>query len=161
MTADDLAAVRDIAASIHPTLPERIEVFAEKLRLFPRGCFVLESVGGVAGYALAHPWRLRAIPPLDAFLTQISAAADCLYLHDAAVLPAARGKGAAPRLVALLRALAAEAGLPRLALVSVYGTSVLWNRLGFAAVEDTGLAKALAFYGDGATYMAAPTARWG
>jgi GNAT superfamily N-acetyltransferase len=158
MTADDLPAVCAIAATIHPTLPERPAVFSEKRGLFPQGCFVLEGEEGLNGYAFAHPWRLRSIPPLDGFLTQIPAAADCLYLHDAAVLPAARGKAAAPNLIALLRATATDAGLQRLALVSVYGTSALWSRLGFAAVADAALASALASYGPEAAYMAAPTA---
>ena len=39
MRAGDLAAVMDIAAVVHPELPEKVEVFAERLSLFPRGLF--------------------------------------------------------------------------------------------------------------------------
>jgi GNAT superfamily N-acetyltransferase len=156
MTAGDLAAVGALAATVHPDLPERPEVFAEKLRLFPRGCFVLQGEGGVLGYAFAHPWRLRAIPKLDAFLGGIPAGADCLYLHDAAVAPAARGQNAAARLVAALRAVAVAEGLRWLALAAVYGAARLWGRHGFVAVEGPELDDALAGYGETARYMIAP-----
>jgi GNAT superfamily N-acetyltransferase len=156
MTADDLDAVGAMAAEVHPDLPERPEVFAEKLLLFRQGCFVLDSQAGAVGYAFAHPWRLRAIPPLDGFLTEIPPSANCLYLHDSVVLPAARGQAAAARLVDLLRAVAVKTQLPWLALVSVYGTWRLWGRFGFAPVEDAALAEKLVSYGETALYMTAP-----
>jgi hypothetical protein len=85
--ASDLPAVSTIAARIHPDLPERPEVFAEKMRLYPDGCRVLATDDGIVGYGLAHPWMQHRIPPLDGFLEQLPGDADCLYLHDIAVLP--------------------------------------------------------------------------
>ena len=156
MAVEDLAAVGEIAALVHPDLPERPEVFTEKLRLFPDGCFVLARGAVRLGYAFAHPWRLNDAPPLDEFLNEIPLSANCLYLHDAVVLPAARGQSAASRLIVLLRALAARRALPALALVSVYGTRRLWRRFGFAVVESPELAGKLACYGASARYMIAP-----
>jgi len=41
MAADELQSIQKISVVIHPDLPERLEVFAEKLSFFPQGCFVL------------------------------------------------------------------------------------------------------------------------
>jgi len=45
MSACDLDAVVALAARIHVDHPERGEVLAEKLTLFPDGCFTLEGIG--------------------------------------------------------------------------------------------------------------------
>ena len=67
----DLVAIEKIANAVHPDLPERSEVFAEKLRLFPEGCFVLIQDRAVLGYAFVHPWCLNDIPKLNAFLLRL------------------------------------------------------------------------------------------
>src|SRR4051812_31001596 len=71
MEPGDLSAVMNIAAVVHPALPEKIEVFAERLALFPRGCHVLDGDDGVEGYVVAHPWRALSIPPLDSLIGQL------------------------------------------------------------------------------------------
>lgn len=152
LAAADLPEVMRIAAAAHPDLPERAEVFAQKRALFPAGCFALERAGRLAGYAFSHPWTIGAVPPLDSFLGALPAEPDCLYLHDAALLAEARGAGAGRRLVALLRDVAAGAGLRRLALASVYDTAPLWARLGFAENGEAEPAK-LRAYGPTARYM--------
>ena len=44
-------------------------VFAERLRLWPAGCFVCaDGGGGIIGYAVSHPWRRDDAPALDALL---------------------------------------------------------------------------------------------
>ena len=65
MAAADLPAVMAVADIVHPTLPERIEVFAEKLALFARGSLVLEEprAGGVIGYVVSHPCRRWSTSP--------------------------------------------------------------------------------------------------
>ena len=151
--AGDLAAISAIAARIHPDLPERPEVFAEKLRLYPDGCCALAAGHEIAGYGLAHPWMQRQIPPLDGFLGRLPDAADCLYLHDVAVLPDFRG-GVARAYVAVIERLARSSGIATLALVSVYGTRPLWEHLGFQGVApDAALSDKLLSYGASATYM--------
>jgi len=146
-----MPAVLAIAGRLHPGLPERAEVFAEKLRLFPDGCRKLVSDGKLTGYGLAHPWLLSSAPKLDAFLEALPASPDCLYLHDAAVLPEGRGRGAARAYVQYLEALARSLGLGRLALVSVYGTVPLWEKLGFTVVSAG--APPTPSYGPSAAYM--------
>jgi GNAT superfamily N-acetyltransferase len=167
MRDGDLAAIAAIAEAVHPNLAERPEVFAEKLALFSQGCFVLVRDGGgaagegadagsagvgVLGYAFAHPWRLNTVPKLDAFLTGLPENADCLFLHDVAVKPQARGQGAAAALVALLADLAEARGLRALALTAVYGSGRHWARLGFAPAGNDDIAAQLKCYGD-AQYM--------
>ena len=54
MVMADLWEVDRIANLIHVELPERREVFAEKLRLFSEGCFALEFDGVVVGYGISR-----------------------------------------------------------------------------------------------------------
>ncbi|MCK1475125.1 GNAT family N-acetyltransferase [Bradyrhizobium sp. 197] len=151
--ASDLPAISAIAARIHPDLPERPEVFAEKMRLYHDGSRVLAAEDEIVGYGLAHPWTQHRIPPLDGFLEQLPGGADCLYVHDVAVLPGFRG-GVAGDYVAAIEQLARASGIATLALVSVYATRPLWERLGFRAVTANAELRAkLASYGDNATYM--------
>ena len=149
----NLAAISDLADRVHTDLPERPEVFAEKMQLFPEGCFVLVSGRNIAGYALSHPWRLRSIPPLDDFLGRIPDNCDCLFIHDVVVLPEARGRRAAAALIETAAALATSRVLPFLALVSVYDTHPIWKRLGFSPVADPALGAALVSYANNARYM--------
>lgn len=156
MAAADLEMVSRIAGEVHASLPERPDVLAEKFRLFPQGCFIFESDKAILGYAISHPWTLRAIPPLDGFLNELPKAPECLYLHDAALLPEARGHSASPLLIEELRRVAATSDLHWLALVSVYRTYLLWGRFGFSSVQDPALSDKLSSYGPTAQYMTAP-----
>jgi GNAT superfamily N-acetyltransferase len=142
-----------IANLVHPGLPERHGVFAEKIALFAAGCFVLTDGRRIVGYALSHPWRLQRIPPLDTFLEGLPADADCLYVHDIALLGPARGHGRGPAVMRRLERLAARRGYPWLAMVSVYDTRPLWRRLGFEVRREPGIARQLRSYGAAARYM--------
>ncbi|HEY6859283.1 MAG TPA: hypothetical protein VI358_05805, partial [Pseudolabrys sp.] len=93
-TAIDLGAIEKIANLVHPDLSESREVFAEKLQLFPEGCFVLTEDGAVLGYAFVHPWLVNDIPNLNEFLLRVPSKPDCLLIHDVAVLQHARDMGA-------------------------------------------------------------------
>ncbi|MBR0973464.1 MULTISPECIES: GNAT family N-acetyltransferase [Bradyrhizobium] len=149
----DLPAMSAIAARIHPDLPERPEVLAEKMRLYPDGCCVLAADDAIAGYGLSHPWKRQQIPPLDRLLERLPGDADCLYVHDVAVLSDFRG-GVARDYVATIEKLARASGIAALALVSVYATRPLWESFGFQPVTaDAELRSKLASYGEGAIYM--------
>jgi GNAT superfamily N-acetyltransferase len=150
--AADLHAIQQIASVIHPELPESNDVFAEKLRLFPEGCFVLLKDGLVLGYAFVHPWRLNDVPKLNELLRRIPSEPDCLLIHDVAVLEAARGRGALKALLDLVLDLARNLKIPNLALVSVYNSRVHWERLGFE-VESNELSTKLNSYNEAARYM--------
>ena len=152
MREADLQRVDEIADSIH-TLFERAEVFAEKFNLYGPGCLVLDVHGTVLGYGISHPWMLHSIPPLDAFLKCIPTGPECLYVHDVAILPEARGQFLTRALCAIYEELAKRSGITRMALVSVYGTAPLWAESGFAVVDDLSLNEKLVSYGPTARYM--------
>lgn len=149
----DLDAVQQIGNAIHPELPERPEIFAEKLSLFPKGCFVLARNEIVFGYGFSHPWLLNQIPKLNDFLLRIPLAPECLLIHDVAVLQQARGQGASRTLIGLLAEVANKRGIPYLALVSVYNSHLHWSRFGFELVSNDVLADKLKSYGETARYI--------
>ena len=149
----DLTAIHRIGEALHPSLPERPDVIAEKLHLFPPGCMVLCEASRIVGYGLSHPWRLHDIPPLDTPLCALPTDPDCLFVHDVALLPEARGRGKLAGLLAHLTTVARERRLNHIALVSVYGTHVVWSRLGFTITDTPQLRAALQSYGPGARYM--------
>ncbi|BBK45299.1 N-acetyltransferase GCN5 [Allostella vacuolata] len=158
MGEGDLAAVERIADIVHPTYPERPEIPRERLRLFPRGCFVAGG-GDIVGYAVAHPGLLGRPPALDTLLGGLPHGPDCLYLHDIALLPAARGLGLGGRLTGLLYHLCEEMGIRNLSLVAVNGSAPYWRSLGFQpTAPDAELAAKLGSYGTDASYLVRPLA---
>lgn len=152
MREDDLDAVHALAKRVHAAYPERPEVARERLRLAPGWCRALEGGGAIAGYVLAHPWRLYAPPRLDTLLGGASAAPDTLYLHDIVIAPERRGAGDARAGLAGLFA-DARAAFPTASLVSVGGLESYWRKWGFEVREREGLAPVLASYDPHARYM--------
>lgn len=153
----DLAEVDRIGGIVHPAYPERREVPAERLSLFPEGCFAADGAD-LVGYAISHPGTFGQPPALDTLLGALPASPDCLYLHDVALLPAARGLGLGGALVDRLIGLARRLRLGRLALVAVNRSVPYWAAHGFAQPEPrpAGLAAKLASYGGEATYLVRP-----
>ncbi|WP_207461481.1 GNAT family N-acetyltransferase [Azospirillum sp. SYSU D00513] len=155
MEAADIDRVLRVADIVHLDYPEGREVYEERMALFPLGCRVAERGGAVIGYAVMHPGRLGAPPPLDSRLGALPDPADCLYIHDVALLPEARGTGLGAGALAHARSLALDLGLGRLALTSTPPARGYWERLGFAPYgeADAALAAKLASYGGAMTYM--------
>ncbi|WP_264713715.1 GNAT family N-acetyltransferase [Limobrevibacterium gyesilva] len=156
MTQDDLPDVARIADAVHPDHPEDISIFAERLRLHPAGCFVLD---GAAGYLVSHPWRALDPPALNHLLGALPAAPDTYYLHDIALLPRARGTGAAAAIVRAIIGHAAAAGLPGVSLIAVGASAPFWEAQGFIALDNPAMAAKLASYGTGSRYMVRDTRR--
>lgn len=152
MAAADLPALMAIAAVAHPDFPEAEAVFAERLRLFPAGCRVLAGGGHLHGYVFSHPWHAGQPVPLDTLLGALPADATALYLHDLALLPSARGLGAAGAVVQELLALARGLGLASLSLVAVSHSSRFWRQQGFEPREGVASAQ-LRGYGGNAVFM--------
>lgn len=153
LRAADMARVQAISELVHPTLPERLEVLEEKRRLSPGTCL---GYGGeeIQGYGIAHPWLFGRIPVLDGFLVGLPSDPDCLFVHDVALMPHARGRGAAARYIRLLGGFAHASGLHGLACVAVYGAEQMWSQLGFEAAGFESIQSELRRYGD-AVYMVA------
>jgi GNAT superfamily N-acetyltransferase len=152
-TENDFSAINAIALQIHPQLPERPDVMAEKQRLFPEGCLVLASGLIISGYVLSHPWKCNKIPALNELLWQLPKNPDCLYLHDIALLPNARGHRASRQLVETLIEIAYKEKLSFLALTSVYDTRGLWESYGFKPYKNIHIDHQINTYGPTATYM--------
>ena len=152
--SSDLPRINEIADQIHTGLPERPEVFAEKVRLCPEGSLILVAGDKIVGYGISHPWKLHRIPPLDTFLEDLPNDADCIYVHDVVVLPEFRGKLATSSYVERISEWARAMRIGSLALVSVYDTDRLWARFGFRVVPpDASLSAKLRSYGESAKYM--------
>lgn len=142
----DLAQVDEIAARVHPDLPEDPAVLAEKLALYPGGCFAWAWRDKVNGYLFSHPWR--GIPKLNTRLDVIPVDADAYYIHDLALLPGARGQHAGTSVIEHVARLAEESGFHRMALVAVYNSVPFWSRLGFRLTD-----RIVTGYGGKAHYM--------
>ena len=158
LTTLDLPSVQHIATQVHPDFPEDDAVFAERQRLYPEGARLLELAGEPAGYVFSHPWRLGDFPALNTRLGLIPPDADTYYLHDLALLPAARGTGAAGLVVADLARHAGRLGFASMSLVAVNGSQPFWKKHGFEPVADEALAGKLASYEASARFMVRPLA---
>lgn len=152
MALADLSDVQRVAAAVHADMPERPEVFAERLALFPAGCLMTEG-----GYAIAHPARPGAPPALDALLGALPADAEALHVHDIALLPAMQGRGLGSAALRAFAVVALRQGCTMLSLVAVHGTRQYWARFGFS---EAAASPALASYGGDAHYMTCPVARF-
>lgn len=147
MRAEDLAIVAAIAEVVHVDYPEDPAVFADRLALFPSGCLMAEEDGQPLGYCIAHPGTIGAPPPLDTVLGALPPAADCLYIHDVALLPQARGRHLGIALARRLEDVARAHGFDRMALTAVNNSDGFWAGLGYVPQPCAKLAS----YGD-ATY---------
>jgi ribosomal protein S18 acetylase RimI-like enzyme len=153
MTLDDHPAVELVAEHVHPDYPEDPGVFAERLRLYPDGCLVLERDGALLGYAIAHPWMLATPPGLNTMLGRLPEAPDTFYVHDLALLPQTRASGAGAAAVRLLADRARALGVATMTLIAVGRSHGFWQRQGFVVHDDAALRPKLATYGDSARFM--------
>jgi len=138
MTAADLPAVTQISAAVHGRYAESEAVYAERLALWPTGCFVWQQGDAIAGLLVAHPWYGATSPELGALLGAIPHDADSFYLHDIALLPQTRGQGAGKAATALVIECARQTGFRDITLVAVNGAEAFWASQGFAIVEAGG-----------------------
>ena len=153
MTPDDISSVVAVATVAHPRFYEEPAVFLERLRLFPRGAWLLEREERAMGYALSHPWGDEELPSLNSLLGSLPEKVTTYYIHDLALLPAARRTPAAAELVGSLTTLAHSLGYPSMTLVAVNGSSHFWEKHGFCIVKRPGVAAKLSSYEASAVMM--------
>ncbi|RYM12553.1 GNAT family N-acetyltransferase [Sphingobium cupriresistens] len=132
----DIPAVAAISDAVHGAYTEHADIYAERLQLYPAGCWMLERAGDAVGYLISHPWQDDHSPALNAPILAIPATADRYYLHDLALLPQARGAGAAAQAVQLVVDQADSAGFARITLTAVNGADAFWRKQGFLPVND-------------------------
>jgi hypothetical protein len=96
---------------------------------------------------------LYSILPLNTFLRKLPDVSNCMYLHDIAILPVARGSKASIQYIEYIKTLSCSMGIKSLAGVLVYGTHVLWSRFGFQNIWIPDLSTELASYGETSKYI--------
>lgn len=154
MTASDIHPVDEIGRIVHPDYPEDIAVLRDRLALFPAGCFVADGDEAYLGYAVSHPSIIGKPAPLNTVIGALDKTADCLFLHDIALAPAARGLGLGRSLLEKLTTVAVGQNLPHIALVSVNNSRAYWQARGFRILTaDAALSAKLASYEADAAYM--------
>ena len=153
MGTADLPVLLQLADIVHPAYPEDAAVFAERLRLYPDGCLVLEAAGTGVGYVVSHPAIVAEPPPLNSLLGELPVRPTTFYIHDIALLPQARGGGAAGEVIGLLLAHAVGRGLPNMSLTAVNESAPFWLRQGFRIVADGLITRRLRSYDDAAQFM--------
>lgn len=132
MRIQDIPAVSAISDAVHGAFTEPAAIYAERLRLYPSGCFVFGMDGVVAGYLIGHPWRSDVPPRLGECIAALPEDPDIYYLHDLAIVSAARGSGAGAAATRLVVAAAEAAGYADICLVAVNGAESFWAAHGFA-----------------------------
>ncbi|MER0237563.1 GNAT family N-acetyltransferase [Fulvimarina sp. MAC8] len=151
MMPGDLEEVVRIADRVHPDFREPVEVFADRLRIWPAGALVCHLKGALCGYAIGHPVRFPDIPALGSVLGELPENADAFYVHDVALLPEMRGRSLSGGAIESL--LEGVPEVDRACLISVYGTAVFWRRHGFREAPDAVPREKLASYGPEAVFM--------
>lgn len=128
----DLPRVVAVQKNSYPQeLWEDEGIFREKRRVFPDGALGWYRDGVLQAYVFVHPWHKNETAPLFTENMTLPDKPDCLYIHDLAITPAARGKGAARALVEAAFALAAKHGLQHFSLVAVQNSESFWQKFGF------------------------------
>ena len=138
MAQPDLVSVELVGDAVHPDYPEDAAVVAERLKLYPAGCLVLDGKQGIKGYAVAHPWLFG--PPLNTQLGRLPIPVDTFYIHDLALLPEARGRGLGMKAVDLLAHQGKLAACTNLSLVAVGNSPHFWRKNGFQEMNEIALA---------------------
>jgi GNAT superfamily N-acetyltransferase len=138
MRVADIPSVAAISDAVHGDYTEQAAVYANRLQLHPRGCWLLERDGKAIGYLISHPWEGTQPPALNQLIEALPEPADHYYLHDLALLPDARGTGAAQAAIVIVLDRAGKAGARRIALTAVNGADAFWGRNGFTAMAGGG-----------------------
>ena len=90
---------------------------------------------------------------MNARLNTLPARPDTFYIHDLALLPETRRRGAGTTAIRLLAHRAERDGLTSLSLVAVSDSTGFWQRNGFEAVALAGMRAKLASYGASSRFM--------
>ncbi len=158
MQAADLPAILAVQRLCYqPEMNEDATTWRQRLATAAAFSWVAEEAAGVCAYLACYPSRLGKVTSLGGDF-QIADTADCLYLHDLAVSPAAAGRGLGGALVGQALQAARGLGLAHAALVCVQDAFTFWLAQGFADHPNLNPdgATALASYPGPARYMSRP-----
>jgi len=113
------AVLRVQGECYRPELIESSDCFLAKLAVYPAGCTGAWSGNLLVAYLFGHPWRKGQLVDLGSEFSPLPANADCMYLHDLAVMPAFRGQSIPRQLLGAVIGDALKMGLNHFALVAV------------------------------------------
>ena len=155
MQGSDLTEILRIqAASYTGDIPESRASLMAKFVASPASCFVAHNERQLVGYVFALPWQSDVPPALNAPDCQLPSEIDCLYIHDLAVDPQARGTDVARSLFVSLLPLLDQYKLDRMFLTAVQHSSGFWQKQGFVPAKTSQLIdEKLRTYGTDAVYM--------
>ena len=129
LTREDLPGVLVVQEGCYPSaLLEDEETFGCKLLLFPEGCLGVFEDRELIAYVFSHPWFSGEIVPLRASLESLPDYADCVYIHDIAVLRPWRGRGIADLLLTRVFDVAHSYRIVKLGLVAVNRSEPYWEK---------------------------------
>lgn len=147
------------AACYNAIVPEDAAAYLNKLHQAPDCAFVLQSAPGqLVAYLFALPIAVDAPPALNSNNYLRSTAANCLYLHDLAIDPAAHGLGLSQPLMAAFFQTARQQNLHFCSLIAIQNSDAFWQRYGFrtdARTTTPAIQEQLRSYGP-ACYLLCP-----
>ncbi|CAI3950887.1 Ribosomal protein S18 acetylase RimI and related acetyltransferases (RimI) (PDB:1GHE) [Commensalibacter communis] len=149
---DNILEIQDLC--YHEIEPESPEVIASKIYTSPDTCFIAKDNQSIRGYLLSLPSSLGNPPQLHSNTQTTEPNPNCLYLHDLAIHPNARGMGVGKLLIQHFAKIALQKQFEHASLISIQNSVPFWEKYGFKVVSaDSYLQKKLKTYGENATYM--------
>jgi GNAT superfamily N-acetyltransferase len=138
-----------------PFFHENEESFRAKIAASAQTCWLSLLNGKPVGYLIALPVSQHTFPSLSAPQFTLAQSPALLYLHDMAVLPAARSLRLGRQFIDAVIAAAKRCALPAVGLIAVQGSAAYWEKAGFRVTGDmpTSVSDKLASFGAGARYM--------
>jgi predicted N-acetyltransferase YhbS len=131
MIASDLGAIEVIQAEAYAGyFLESVDVIAQRFSLSPTTAWVAEHEGDVCAYLVGYWSKVGKINPLNAPFSHVENA-NCLYLHDLALLKTAQGFGVGRRLIQAATDHALQNAAGAIALLSVQASKAFWQGFGF------------------------------
>lgn len=137
MSIKDLPAVESIQAEAYAGyFLESADVIAQRFHSSPATAWVAEQKEIVCAYLVSYWSKIGTVNPLNAPF-KMDEDANCLYLHDLALLKSAQGAGLGRKLVQAANNYAVNESAAAIALLSVQNSKEFWQGIGF--LEFTGL----------------------
>lgn len=131
MIVSDLVAIELIQAEAYAGyFLESSEILAQRFTLSPTTAWVAEREGEVCAYLVGYWSNVGKVNPLNAPFGLVENA-NCLYLHDLALLKSAQGFGLGKKLIQSATDYALQNAAQAMALLSVQNSKDFWQGFGF------------------------------
>jgi GNAT superfamily N-acetyltransferase len=136
MVVSDLIAIEIIQAEAYAGyFLESTVVIAQRFNLSPATAWIAECEGQVCAYLVSYWSKVGKINPLNAPFALVDDA-NCLYLHDLALLKIAQGFGVGKKLIQAAFDHAMKNTVQAVALLSVQNSKEFWQGFGFTEVVE-------------------------